>query len=100
MAGAVTAEGDRPWPFASVTKIWIPAIMRFIAPFIGLDADGHAGVLPQEDVVLEIHRRSGELDGENGHELTVEVVRHTAERLRLRGCFNENGTFHGCLLRR
>ena len=70
-----------PGPAASVTKICMPAIMRFSAPFIGRRPTRTGGVLPEQDVVLEEDRHAADVDGQHRHQLAIEVIGHAAEGL-------------------
>ncbi len=56
-----------PAPEASVTKICIPAIMRFSAPFMALRPIVTCGCFPQQDVMLEEDRHLRDIDGQHRH---------------------------------
>ena len=64
-----------------------------------LNTDGGTRVFPKQDVVFEIDRSAGKLDGEDGNEFAVEMVSDAGEGFCLgAGGFQDGGVGHGGLL--
>ena len=95
VTGAVATEGDLALARGFRHEDLDPRHHALHGPLHRLDAYGDAGVLPEKDVMLEVYGRAGgELDGERGNKLSVEMIGDASEGLSLGGCCSEHGTFH------